>query len=179
VRDARIGRPGREAQPVEEDVGDDDDDDEREDEDRLAVGLQPPRLQDETPPERVAHRGQHRDLHQVLEQRVGGARRPGNHRQRVVADDDEVELAHEQRAEAEEDRRVHEPGLPVARDHARLAEAHDRHPRQARAGIVPAHLGLQRAEDGDLAPGERGKAAKARYHEQRYRPGSHLSSRPE
>ena len=52
----------------------------------------------------------------------------------------------------------------LAGDHARLRETHGGELAQAPCGMVPAHFRLQAHDDGELAPGERGKAGKAKYH---------------
>ena len=178
VRDAGVGRVPHEAEAVEEKIGDDDDEDEREDEDRLAVGLEALRPGDETPPESVEHRDEDAHLHEFLGRRVERAGRARDHRERVVADGDEVHLPHEERHEAQEDRRVHEARPPLAGHHARLAEAHRGEPRKAPGRRVPAHFRPERDDDRELAPGEHGEPGKAEYHQQRNRPGSHRSSPP-
>ena len=71
----------------------------------------------------------------------------GNARRLVVADGDQLELAQQQRHEAEEDHRVHQARPPFAPDHAPLQQAVDEHAAQALPGLVPARLGLQREHD--------------------------------
>ena len=157
-----IGRgEEREAEGVEGEVGDHDREDQRQDQQGLAIGLEARRARHEAAPVRVAEREQDADLDHVLGggEEVAEGARVGE--RLVVADDDQLDLAHQQRHEAQEDRRVHEPGLPVPQHHPPLQEAVDQHRLQAGERPVPAHLGREVHDDRELAPGEPAEAAKA------------------
>ena len=67
VRDRRLASGGeREAEAVEQKVGDHDRRDQRQDEERLAVALEPCRFLHEAAEERIADRNEHGDFDQVL-----------------------------------------------------------------------------------------------------------------
>ena len=85
--------------------------------------LEPSRLLHEAAPVGIGERGEHADLDRVLERGEQAAADSAVGERLVVADHDQLELAHQQRHEAEEDHRVHHAGLPVAPDHPRLQEA--------------------------------------------------------
>ena len=98
--------------PSNSEIGDHDRRDQRQDHQRLAVALEPGGLLHEPPPERVADRGKHRKLDEILEAREHPAREPGIDEGLVVTDREKLHFAHEQRHESEEDHRVHQAGLP-------------------------------------------------------------------
>ena len=84
----------------------------------------------------------------------------------VIADGDELQLAQQQRHEAQEDDRVHQAGTPFALQHALLQQAVDQHAARALPGLVPADFGLQRQHDLQLAPRQGRKAGKGQQHQQ-------------
>ena len=90
---------------------------------RFPVGLEPGGPRHVAAPERIGQRRQHGELDGVLGRREDPAGEARIHERLVVADDDQLDLAHEQRHEAQEDHRVHDPGLPVAPDHPLLQNA--------------------------------------------------------
>ena len=75
VRDPRIDWcHEREAEAVEQQIGDHDRRDQRQDHQRFAIALEPGRLLHQPPPERIADRGKHRKLDEILEGREHPAR---------------------------------------------------------------------------------------------------------
>jgi len=163
VSDAGIRRrQAREAEAVEREVRDHDRGDQRQDQDRLAVGLETAGLLHEAPPEAVGNGGQDRDLDCVLERRERAAGEARIDERLVVADRDQLDLAREQREEAQEQHRVHQPRTPVAADHARLQEAVAPDVPEASRGVVPARVRREARDDGELAPRERGEARESR-----------------
>ena len=72
--------------------------DQRQDQQRLAVRLEPPRLQHVAAPVRVGERREHGDLDGVLERREESAGHARKDERLVVADDDQLQLAREQRS---------------------------------------------------------------------------------
>ena len=174
VRDAGIaaGEKG-EPEAVEQQVRDHDRGDQRQHQQGFAVGLEPGRPRHVAPPVGIGQRRQHGELDGVLRRREGAAGEPRVHERLVVPDDDQLDLAHEQRHEAEKDHRVHDPGLPVAPDHPLLQEAvgQDRH--ESLAGMIEAILGRERGDDGELAPGEVAEPGECGQHQQRDGDGAH------
>ena len=174
VRDARIPRSQqREAQAVEQQVGEHDAGDQPQHHQRLAVALQPARALHETAPQRVTHGDEHRQLHRVLERREQPAREARVHEGLVQPDHQQLHLARQQHQEADEDHRVHQPRLPLALDHATLQQAVDEHALQPRQRCVQARLRGQRGEQRELAPRERGEARDADQHQQRHAQRTH------
>ena len=168
VGDACVGgREQCEAEAVVEQVGDHDHRDQHQHQQCLAVLLQPLRAQHVTAPEGIGQRRQHGQLDGVLERRKQTAGQARVDEGLVVTDGDELHLAYQQGHEAEEDDCMHQPRLPVARNHALLHEAVDEHGLQSRRRVVPTHLGLQAQHDRHLAPRQPGKAGKAGQHQQR------------
>ena len=167
VRDRRHA-PGeqREAEAVEREVGDHDGEDQREHEHGLAIALEPSRVRDEAPVQGIEHGRDHGDLDDVLEHGEGSAERGGISRRLAIADRDELELAQQERDEAEEEHGVHQAGAPLAPDHALLHQAVDDDAAQPLPGMVAPVLGLQRAHDAELAPGEPGEAGEGQQHQQ-------------
>ena len=159
VRDLRkaLGEE-REAEAVEREVGHHDREDQPEHEHRLAVALEARRPRHEAAMERIEHGGGDGDLDAVLERRERAAERVRKRRALVEADRDQMELAQQQRKKADEDHGVHHARPPVAQDHAPLEQPVDGDAAQPLERRVPARLGLQRAHDPELSPGERGEA---------------------
>ncbi len=175
--DVRIGGgEQREAEAVEREVGDHDREDQRQDGDRLAIGLEPRRALAEAAPVRIGERQQHGDLHHVLGGGEEVARRPRIGKRLVVADDDELDLAHQQRHEAEEDRRMHDPRLPVAQHHSPLQEAIDQDRAQPPERMVEPVVRREPHDDGELAPREPAEAGERRQHQERERDRAHAAS---
>ena len=148
----------REAKAVERKVGHHDRQDQPEHEDGLAVALEARRVGDEPTVERVQHRDDDGDLDRVLEGGERARERVRERRRFAVADRDQLDLAQQQRHEAEEQHRVHHAGPPLAPHHPALQEAVDGDAAQARERRVPARLGLQCGDDPELSPGERREA---------------------
>ena len=152
---ARARSPGRageqrEAEAVEREVGDHDRRDQRQDQQRLAVGLEPRGRRHEAAVEarRPTAPSTASSTHVLQRGEQPAGERPGRRRARRSRSTIELDLAHQQRHEAEEDHRVHDPRLPVARDHPRLQEAVVEHRAPAaRAGDPEAVLRLQRRDD--------------------------------
>jgi hypothetical protein len=77
-------------------------------------GRQARRPQDEAPVERVQHRRHDGQLDRILERREGPAEGVRKRGRFDVADRDQLELAQQQRHEAEKEHRVHQARPPLA-----------------------------------------------------------------
>ena len=99
------------------------------------------RLLHEASPEGVGQRGEHRDLDHVLQRGEDASAESGVGEWLEVADDDQLDLAHQERHEADEDDGMHHAGLPVAPDHPGLQESVRQHALRACQRPVPAHFG--------------------------------------
>ena len=167
VRDASVRRGvQREPEAVEGEIGEHDRGDEREDQQRFAVALESRGLEGQPPVQRVAARRENRQLDTVLECSEAAAERPRQGCALVVADREELQLAQQQRHEADEDHRVHETRPPFAAHHAALQEAVDHDVRQARPRPIPAYVRLQSRDDRELSRGEPDECGKRRYQQQ-------------
>ena len=152
VRDRRDRiRQLRKPERVEREIRDHDDRDEAEHQQPFAVGFQPRGLEQQPAVEAVADGEQHADFDQVLADGENVPQRAGQGELCVEADDDELQLAHQQRDEAQEDDRVHQPGLPFAPDHPLLQQAVGDDRAQPVPRVVPADLRLQGHDDAQLA----------------------------
>jgi hypothetical protein len=167
VRDAGIGggQPSK-AKTVESEVGDHDGQDQTQHQDGFAVGFQPRRPRNKATIEAVEHCQCDGHLDAILEGRKGPAEGFGPDERLVVADGQQLHLADQQRHEAQEDHRVHQPGAPFTLHHALLQEAVDQHAAQPLAGPIPAHQRLQGDHDGQLAPAQPDEPGHAQQHEQ-------------
>ncbi len=176
---ALVGDPGirsgeeREAEAVEQEIGDHDRGDQRQDQQRLAIGLEPRGLAHIAPPEGEGHGGQHGKFHDVLPRSEETACEPGIGERLVVADGDQLQLAREQRHEAQEDDRVHEAGLPLAADHPGLQEAVAQDAAEPLHRMVPARLGRQVRDDAQLSRGQETEGREGGQHQQRNPEGTH------
>ena len=147
----------REAERVEREIGHHDDRDESEHQQPFAIGLEPCRLEQQPAIERVADGKQHADFHQVFPDGESVPQRAGQRELCIEADDDELQLAHQQRNETQEDDRVHHPGFPLAADHPLLQQSIGDDRAQPAPRMVPANLRLQCRADRKLARAEPGE----------------------
>ena len=178
MRDAGIRRrQQREAEAIEGKVGDHDDEDQRQHQQRLAIRFQAARLEHKAAPERVQDCKRDQQFDPVLDRGVDAAGESGKGEAGVVADDQQLQLANQQRQKAEKDRRVHQTGCRFQRNHLRLQQPESEHAQQPGTRLVGAGLGLKVREHGELAPAQITERRQRGSQQQRDRGRTHEYSR--